>query len=307
LIKLDCLVYKGSLKYNDKDGLADRAIILNLEHIEKSNVRTERELTAMFEAARPGIIGSLLDAASTAMQMLPSTCLTELPRMADFALWVAAAESVLWESGTFIQTYTNARQEVITAGLDGSPVAQAIKDMMANSPSWEGTATELLDKLPVDYKTEHLKIWPKTARGLSNVVRRLAPSLRADGLDVSFNHSGTRTIVIKKQPQENTGNSSSTEKQLQENGCNSSSIASTASKPLQDKGCSMDASWTLDAKLDASGNLSSTRKPLQDKGLDATVDVDAKIRAESCSTDDVSDKNLPPPIFDDPEAWQVAI
>lgn len=261
--------------------LADRAIILNLEHIEKSNVRTERELTAMFEAARPGIIGSLLDAVSTAMQMLPTTCLTELPRMADFALWVAAAESVLWESGTFIQTYTNARKEVIAAGLDGSPVAQAIIELMRSRESWEGTATRLLDTLPVDDKTVRLKIWPKTARGLSNVVRRLSPSLRADGLDVSFNHSGTRTIVI--------------EKQLQENGCNSSSIASTASKPLQDKGYSMDASWTLDAKLDASGNLSSTRKPLQDKGLDATDDVDAKIRAESCSTDepDFGD-DLPP-------------
>lgn len=261
--------------------LADRAIILNLEHIEKGNVRTEKQLLQAYETARPGIMGALLDGVSTAIRMLPTTHLDELPRMADFALFIAAAESSLWQPGTFMRVYNNARAETVAAGLEGSPVAQSIRAMMESRNSWEGTATQLLDRLPVDDKTAHLKIWPKTARGLSNVVRRLSPSLRADGLDVSFNHSGTRSIVI--------------EKQLQENGCNSSSIASTASKPLQDKGYSLDASWTLDAKLDASGNLSSTRKPLQDKGLDATDDVDAKIQAESCSTDepDFGD-DLPP-------------
>ena len=242
--------------------LADRAIILNLEPIEKGKVRTEKQLLEAYETARPGIMGALLDAVSTAIRMLPTTHLDELPRMADFALFVAAAESALWEPGTFMKVYNNARSEVVAAGLDGSPVATAIRTLMQSRDSWEGTATVLLDMLPVDDKTAHLKIWPKTARGLSNVIRRLSPSLRADGLDVTFAHSGERKIQI-----ENTRIPSST--------------ASTASKPLQDKGYSVDASWTMDAKLDARDNLSSTLKPLQDKGLDAMDDVDAKIHTQS--------------------------
>ena len=69
---------------------------------------------------------------------------------------------------------------------------------------WEGTATELLKALnkTASEATRELKSWPKAGRALSNKLRRLAPNLRADGLDVEFGrNSSVRQITIRKVPQ----------------------------------------------------------------------------------------------------------
>ena len=73
--------------------LADRAILLMLAPIAERQRRPETALWREFELARPHILGALLDAAAHGLQMLPQVRLQWLPRMADFALWVAACES----------------------------------------------------------------------------------------------------------------------------------------------------------------------------------------------------------------------
>ena len=50
--------------------------------------------------------------------------------------------------------------------------------------------------------TKH-KGWPKTPTVLSNILRRLAPALRAVGVNVEFNReagTGKRTIALTTQP-----------------------------------------------------------------------------------------------------------
>ena len=53
---------------------------------------------------------------------------------------------------------------------------------------FEGTATKLLEELSaaVDESTRKSKSWPSVGRVLSNSLRRLAPNLRAVGIDVKF-------------------------------------------------------------------------------------------------------------------------
>ena len=53
---------------------------------------------------------------------------------------------------------------------------------------WEGTATDLLEALneEVEDKVQRRKKWPKTASALSGELRRLAPSLRAVGIQIEF-------------------------------------------------------------------------------------------------------------------------
>jgi hypothetical protein len=42
-----------------------------------------------------------------ALRRLPKVKLPELPRMADFAMWATAAESLLgWREGAFLRAYT---------------------------------------------------------------------------------------------------------------------------------------------------------------------------------------------------------
>src|SRR5262249_29774590 len=69
-----------------------------------------------------------------------------------------------------------------------SPVAAEIRILMASCSSWEGTAAELLSALDrqAAEKTKKLKAWPTTPRALASALRRLAPNLRAAGIDVEM-------------------------------------------------------------------------------------------------------------------------
>src|ERR1700722_9490688 len=79
-------------------------------------------LTTLFDAARPYILGALLDAASHGLQRLPSIQLKRLPRMADFALWATACETVLWPAGTFTRAYDENRRAAIEGVIEADLV-----------------------------------------------------------------------------------------------------------------------------------------------------------------------------------------
>lgn len=86
--------------------LIDRMLTVRLAPIPEGKRRTEDETDATFAEAHPSILGGLLDATVAALRGYKEVALERLPRMADLAKWVTAAESALsWESGTFIATY----------------------------------------------------------------------------------------------------------------------------------------------------------------------------------------------------------
>ncbi|MDQ3797174.1 MAG: hypothetical protein M3294_06345 [Pseudomonadota bacterium] len=150
---------------------------------------------------KPAILGALLDLVSRALRQLPNTHLDTLPRMADFAKWATAAEPIE-EKGTFIRAYQDNRQSAIEASLEGSPVATVLREMVKEVLHWEGTATELLNLLwqRADERTKMQRSWPKSAKGLSGQLRRLATALRATGIEIKHKRAGkggTRIIHIK--------------------------------------------------------------------------------------------------------------
>jgi len=203
--------------------LLDRSVIAYLPRIAEEKCQPEREFLAAFEAVRPRLLGALLDAASSALANRSKIALTRLPRMADFSVWVTAAESGLgWKSGTFLRVYSASRAVANELPLE-TPVADALRKL---SLPWEGTVTGLLNTLcsTADERTRQLRSWPTSGQALSNALRRLAPNLRQAGIDVSFGHRqpGTGRRIVR----------------LSENGCNSSSLASQPPevRPFRD-GC----------------------------------------------------------------------
>ena len=75
---------------------------------------------AAFEAARPRILGALLDAIAVGLKRLPATRLPGLPRMADFALWASACEQAFWPDGAFWAAYSDNLDEVVEGDRDAS-------------------------------------------------------------------------------------------------------------------------------------------------------------------------------------------
>jgi len=198
----------GITQFVTAPDLLDRSIVLTLPHFAGRGYRDEGVMAAAFEAARPAILGALLDAAALALRERRS--LDDPPRMADFAAWAyAAAPALGWTGDAFLAAYVGARASEAVAGLDASPVGRAIQEMMRlrvhadSTEPWSGTATSLLTTLNADDGTNDGKgaaarldidtkrrEWPQQPKALGDALRRIAPSLRAAGIDVAFGRTG---------------------------------------------------------------------------------------------------------------------
>jgi hypothetical protein len=172
---------------------AERSIVLYLPHISPDERQQERDLWNAFRAVRPRILGALLDAIAAGLRRMESGfTLSEMPRMADFAVWATAVEEPLgFERGTFLRAYRANQNEATSVVLDDA-VAQSILRFAGGCDSWIGTAGELLKLLTVDLPTND-KSFPKNPISFSNLLRRLAPSLRTLGVDLRFGKREPKT------------------------------------------------------------------------------------------------------------------
>lgn len=187
--------------------LLDRVVIVALPSILEIHRRPESEIWQRFEDARPLILGVILDAVVAAQRNMDNVKLDRLPRMADFAIWATAAEEALgFEPGSFIRAYQVNAGDVNDLALDSSPVAPILREFIEARISWEGAMKELLAELNhiVADDTKRTRAWPKTPKGLSGVIRRLAPNLRRTGIRVDFlPREGTRRPLRIEWHQEN--------------------------------------------------------------------------------------------------------
>jgi hypothetical protein len=181
-------VLNGIEDFVGRSDLADRCVTVALQPILPSHRKPESVLWAEFERARPHILGALLDAYSAALGKLRQVRVAELPRMADFALFAIAGERALGlAEGAFLAAYTGNRAANNAQAVEASPIGPAVLALVQDSGQWEGTFNELLGKLNsiTDEATRRRKDWPQTPRKLSGELRRLAPNLRQEGVEVS--------------------------------------------------------------------------------------------------------------------------
>jgi hypothetical protein len=192
--------------FGQQADLMSRAMPIRLAPIPEAARRTEREMDAAFRTARPRILAALLDAVSAALRHLPTTTLAALPRMADFALFMTAAEVGLgWEPGTFVEAMEAGRAEAEGAAFEADPVAKAIVDFVTSEHpygGWEGTPTALLAALNerVPEQVRRSRIWPMTSHSMGTRIDRAAPLLRARGFTIERRHGRERTVAIVPPP-----------------------------------------------------------------------------------------------------------
>ncbi len=177
--------------------LADRSIFVLLESIPEDARRPKKDVMREFERSRPGILGALLTALSHGLRTAPEGGLDKLPRMADFAKWATACEGAFWCPGTFMNAYTANRAAAVEAVLDADELACVVRQWLERPDTgrrWSGTCTELLRILTAQVERSGRRTrpqdWPRTASGLSNRLRKIAPGLRAIGIDTKL---GVRT------------------------------------------------------------------------------------------------------------------
>ena len=204
------IILTGIEQVASRGDLIDRSLLVSLPSIPESERRPEAELWREFEAARPALLGFLLTGVSAAIANVPTVHVECLPRMADFALWIVAAESALgWPPGTFLSAYTGNREEADHLAIEASVIGKVLLELLEATSEWEGPAAELLQCLEqragLTEKRQKPKEWPRNPRSLSGALRGIAPHLRKTGWDCEFTRSEgsgrRRKIILRRSAQ----------------------------------------------------------------------------------------------------------
>jgi hypothetical protein len=181
--------------------LVERVIMLVLGVIPEAQRREEEEMLADFAAKAPKIFGALLDGLVAGLRNLPTVQIKDKPRMADFARWAEAGTRAYWEPDTFLTAYRNNVSGAVEMVVDASPLADAIRQLMATTTRWEGTAADLLGALEAiaDEHVKRSKEWPATSKALGRRIVRVAAPLRKLGIHIDWGRTAAaRRIIITK-------------------------------------------------------------------------------------------------------------
>lgn len=155
--------------------LADRSIVVNLDRITESQRRPESQLMAAWEAAWPRVFGALLSQVQACKAYAPSVRLDSMPRMADFAVVLGALDQVNGTAG--LSAYRDQANTLALDAVTSDPFLAALSAHVTTT--WQGTAGALLDLVQHDGIPP--RTWPKSARGVTGVLKRTAPALRSAG------------------------------------------------------------------------------------------------------------------------------
>jgi len=194
------IILNGIDEEGFKEDLLDRSMQLTLPVIDE--YRDEADIWAEFELVAPEVLGALLDAACHALRNVSTVKLSDKAkkiRMTDFTKWIVAAEPALgWPADTFVNAYLANRAEASAQVMEQSVIGPPIVTLLNTCPAgeWIGSATELLMTLDDHYSDSRMqaqKEWPKSGHKMSALLRRLAPVLRKNGVDVLQGEERTKT------------------------------------------------------------------------------------------------------------------
>ena len=211
------MILNGIEDFVTRPDLLERSLLIQHPTSNEEERRTEKALWAEFDVLAPDILGAVFDYLAGGLKELANIVLPRLPRMADFAIFAVACEIARIGNGDeFLRAYQDNQAGANEQVLDDSPVAAALLRFMAEHNEWRGTSTELLKQLAdlVPEADRKDREWPKKPNGLSNKLKRLAPSLRrAVQIDVQVgvrdtDRSRTRHTVIRRLPDNPPGGSS---------------------------------------------------------------------------------------------------
>jgi hypothetical protein len=215
-----------------------RTLFVRLDHVPEEDRKDEAQIFAEVQAARPAILGALFEAVSEGLRRESVTSPPRLPRMATFAKWGAAFETVFWSEGTFMSAYGANRDSAVEDVIEGDKVVSALRAFMAAlEQQWEGTASELLTALVGHVKQPEIEAealyqsektndnntanaearwretrartrevlaagWPKAPHKLAGRLRLASDALRKAGVELAWpsRHGDKKVIVITRLP-----------------------------------------------------------------------------------------------------------
>jgi putative DNA primase/helicase len=195
--------------------LADRSLLVHCNVITEVQRRLEtssvmggdKEVGIMdeFNQHKAGILGTILTAVAAALRKQNTVKLKSKPRMADFVRWVVAGAEPLGMTD-FQVAYARSRASLVENSLEAAPIYPALVTLIIKQKKvWHDSMFTLYDQLVTynDHSPHPIRDFPRNTRDLREHLNRLAPSLRAINVLVTFDNkleNGTRRRMVKIDP-----------------------------------------------------------------------------------------------------------
>ncbi|MEX2644478.1 MAG: hypothetical protein WD270_13565 [Acetobacterales bacterium] len=198
----------------ERPDFLDRTVLIALGPVGEDTRLLEDEVDAAVDAARPRILGALLDGVATALKNLAATkerLRGKLPRMADFAAWAeAAAPAFDWREGWFLEAYQASIADRLSDAAQSDGLVSLIAEWLPGMPDgrFDGGATDLRERLVNHLKSADREValqekwFPKNAVRLGRDLPTRHRVLAAAGVEYenevrSGNHPAVHHLVSR--------------------------------------------------------------------------------------------------------------
>jgi len=195
------MLFNGIHPFMGQSDFADRCLVLELQPIAKSDLKSEAQMLAEFEAELPVILGGLYDLIARIMGCLPAAKVVAPSRMLDFCRWLAAMEMALgMDVGTLQLPYAESLSNAQLESLQDNPLAVTIMEFSQSlkGVEWVGTPTDFYDSLTTlaGFSLQRSRAWPSSAAVLSKRLHGLQAPLLAQGISIDWTRGKDRQIVV---------------------------------------------------------------------------------------------------------------
>ncbi len=215
---LKSLLFNGIDEASIRPDFNDRAIIFHLKRIPNEKRVSEEALKERFKKIYPEILGGIYQLLSLVLKELPSIRTEGLPRMTEYARFGIALEKVLKLSdGFFLQIYEENIREKIESNFWSDEVCNAFycffysyeniklghherrpEPAGVNLITGEYFLTGTSEELRLIFsktKDKSSSVFPKTARGFSEQLKRIEPLLNGKNIRIERDRTSHRREI----------------------------------------------------------------------------------------------------------------
>lgn len=171
-----CVILNGIDVGAIRPDLAERLAVVDLKRIDFRSRKIESQIHREWAAARPQILGGLLDLAATVHDQVSREHLDLTPRMADFARLLSCIDTQLGTKG--LARYMSRANQLSEDSIQSDPFIDALRDFCTQSFVGK-TGAELFSMVSSNAEFSRRPVgWPKNGRDVTTLLKRNATALR---------------------------------------------------------------------------------------------------------------------------------
>jgi len=191
------MILNGISLLADKPDLLERCLLIELKRIPDNERQSESQLWKDFKEKKPLILGAAFDALLYSLRNIDSVELEKLPRMADFMKWgCIIAEGIGYTREDFIHAYSKNISSQDERALENNIVAKAIHEFMIDTIKWEGTTSELLDRLSIMHGGKYAEELPTKSASFGKMLERVIVTLERFDITITKERISDKRIIL---------------------------------------------------------------------------------------------------------------